>query len=203
MSDCVAPFPFVPFLIIYFKVQPAAEQDVRRITLVGAPILTKVSHRYRLRVINSGSDSAITFSIDYHPLLVIEADRTLVTPTAVTNITVNIAQRYSVIITTNQTEEPEGNYWVRAELQDVAPVAGTNTDIRAIVRYNGTVCTPTTSSNPGVPNSDLSALNEFNLVPAIPITPPPATLYVARLAEHSRSLIIGSPGSTRSISCSL
>lgn len=89
-----------------------------------------------MRLVNTGSFAAIRFSLDYHPLTVIEADGTLVTPYVVTGVVVQVAQRYSVLIHTNQTEG-NGTYWMRTELQTdmfTYDQPGQNTDIRGIVR---------------------------------------------------------------------
>ncbi|EKM52895.1 uncharacterized protein PHACADRAFT_186926 [Phanerochaete carnosa HHB-10118-sp] len=131
---------------------------------------------YRFRFINVDSDVPVTVSLDFHPMTVIEIDKTFTEPYDVSNFTIFTAQRCSVLITTNQTEEPGGNYWIRSELTDPLPTPGYSTDLRAIIRYSNSVDTPTTSSNPGVPNSNLSALNVTDLVPAIPRTLPDATL---------------------------
>ncbi|EKM52908.1 uncharacterized protein PHACADRAFT_100639 [Phanerochaete carnosa HHB-10118-sp] len=130
---------------------------------------------YRLRLIHEGSAAQIRFSIDYHALTVIEADSTLTEPYTVEGITLAVAQRYSVLITTNQTAEPQGNYWIRAELISGLTVSGTNSDIRGIIRYDNSTDTPTTSTDPGVPNSGLSDLNVASLTPAISNTPPSST----------------------------
>lgn len=72
---------------------------------------------YRLRLINSGSLVGEEFSIDNHLLTVIEADGTAVEPVVVSSVFPVIAQRYSVLITTNQSA---GAYWVRMNLDSSA-----------------------------------------------------------------------------------
>lgn len=72
-------------------------------------------HRYRLRIINSGSLAPIRFSVDYHVLTVIEADGTAVEPFDVASVSVQVAQRYSVLLHTNQTADA---YWMRAVLDE-------------------------------------------------------------------------------------
>jgi FtsP/CotA-like multicopper oxidase with cupredoxin domain len=101
-------------------------------------MLSQRSNRYRLRLINSGTFASIRFSIDGHPLRVVEADATPVVPFEVAGvlcclvtthpivislegITIAVAQRYSVLLNTNQTV---GSYWIRAELdRDMFKVA--------------------------------------------------------------------------------
>lgn len=72
---------------------------------------------YRLRIINSGSLVAEQFSVDNHLLTVVEADGTAVEPVVASSVFPVIAQRYSVLITTNQTA---GAYWVRMNLDSSA-----------------------------------------------------------------------------------
>lgn len=68
---------------------------------------------------------------------------------------------------------------MRAEFVSAVTVAGTNSDIRGIIRYDNSTANPTTSSDPGVPNSGLSDLDTTLLAPAIVKTPPTSTKYVA------------------------
>ncbi|GJE96135.1 multicopper oxidase [Phanerochaete sordida] len=130
---------------------------------------------YRLRLIHMGSAAQIRFSIDYHALTVIEADSTLTQSDEVEGITLNVAQRYSVLVTTNQDAEPAGDYWIRAELISAASVSGTTTDIRGIMRYANSTADPTTDTDPGVPGAGLSDLDDTALVPAVATTPPDST----------------------------
>lgn len=94
--------------------------------------------RYRLRLINTGAFTEFEFSIDNHTLSVIEADSTLVQPVTVNRLPIHIAQRYSVIIYTNQTST---NYWMRAQMithcfSDDNPVL--NPDVQALITYTNT-----------------------------------------------------------------
>ena len=73
--------------------------------------------KYSLRLVNTGSFVAMQFSVDGHALEVIEADGTAVRPVAVSSVAVAVAQRYSVLLRTNQTA---GAYWVRAGLDQDA-----------------------------------------------------------------------------------
>lgn len=89
---------------------------------------------YRLRLIHVGSAAQIRFSVDYHPLTLIEADGTLLEPYTVTGVSLDVAQRYSVLLTTNQTAG-NGTYWMRMGLTSPLTVTGTNTDIRGVITY--------------------------------------------------------------------
>ena len=70
-----------------------------------------------VRLVNTGSFVAMQFSVDSHTLEVVEADGTAVRPVAVSSVAVAVAQRYSVLLKTNQTA---GAYWVRAGLDQDA-----------------------------------------------------------------------------------
>ncbi|GJE96134.1 multicopper oxidase [Phanerochaete sordida] len=130
---------------------------------------------YRLRVIHIGSSAQIKFSIDFHKLTVIETDSTLNEPYDVSSVTLAVAQRYSVLITTSENAEPDGNYWIRTEYLSLSPVAGTTTDVRAILRYGDSNADPTTDADPGVPGSDVGPLDLNKLVPFVPETLPAPT----------------------------
>lgn len=69
---------------------------------------------YRLRLVNSGSLAAIRFSVDGHTLSVIEADGTPVVPFSVSGVVLDVAQRYSVLLRTNETG---GAFWMRSTIQ--------------------------------------------------------------------------------------
>jgi FtsP/CotA-like multicopper oxidase with cupredoxin domain len=92
---------------------------------------------YRIRLVNSGSFPAIRFSVDNHPLTLIEADGTLLAPTQVSGVIVAVAQRYSVLLHANQTSVQNGTFWIRATLQTdmfLYQQQGQNVDIRGVIR---------------------------------------------------------------------
>src|SRR6266404_1284883 len=73
-----------------------------------------------------------------HPLTLIEADGTLLSPTQVAGVTVPITQHYSVLLHANQTANANGMYWMCAEIQSdmfmyVQP--GQNLNIRGVIQY--------------------------------------------------------------------
>jgi iron transport multicopper oxidase len=69
--------------------------------------------RYRLRLINMAAFAAYDFSIDNHQMKVIEVDGVdVVTSGYINMIKINVAQRYSVIVTADQSN---GNFWMRAK----------------------------------------------------------------------------------------
>lgn len=108
-----------------------------------ASFVVSQNKRYRFRLINTGSFGEFQFSVDNHTLTVIEADSTLVEPVTVHRLPIHIAQRYSVIIHTNQTAT---NYWIRAWLNtfcfgdDNLPVL--NPNVLALLTYTNTTYEP-------------------------------------------------------------
>lgn len=88
------------------------------------------SQTYRLRLINTGTSlsclpilitdnhltgsfAPIVFSVDHHTLTVIEADGSTVVPYPLSSLELAPAQRYSVLLTTNQSPKA---YWMRATM---------------------------------------------------------------------------------------
>ncbi|CAG8603493.1 1259_t:CDS:2 [Diversispora eburnea] len=96
--------------------------------------------KYRFRIINTSAYAFFTFSIDNHPLKVIEVEGTPVkdTDAAILNvIPITIAQRYSVILTANQ---PIANYYIRASIIDSCLLPRTNDTINynSSINFNAT-----------------------------------------------------------------
>ncbi|RHZ78265.1 hypothetical protein Glove_166g203 [Diversispora epigaea] len=93
--------------------------------------------KYRLRIINTSAFSAFFFSIDKHEMEVIEADGSYTKRNKIHRLPINVAQRYSVIVTANQ---PADNYIMRSEFQkNCMPAAAASLPImKAIVHYEGT-----------------------------------------------------------------
>ena len=90
---------------------------------------------YRLRLVHTGSFASMRFSVDDHPLTIVEVDGTLVQPYTVAGLTLAVAQRYSVLLHTNVTGG--GAFWMRGGVQSdmfTYDEPGQNLDIRGIVR---------------------------------------------------------------------
>lgn len=136
--------------------------------------------RTRLRLINTGAFAEFDLSIDNHTLSVVEADGTLVNPYTVHRLPVHVAQRYSIILQTNQSTST--NYWLRAAM------------VTACFTGNNPVLDPTTlgvvsygENNTVAPIGNYSVdwkdaydvvcqdLDPTLLVPALRAVPPPAT----------------------------
>nr|VWP02110.1 Uncharacterized protein [Ganoderma boninense] len=116
--------------------------------------------RYRFRLVSLSCDPAYTFSIDGHELTVIEADGVETQPVTVNAIQILAAQRYSFVLSANQTID---NYWIRANpnVGILGFAGGINS---AILRYDGAnVVDPVTSQQ-----STQNLLQETDLHPFIP-----------------------------------
>lgn len=126
-------------------------------------VSVKKGTRYRMRLIVMSCGPYYTFSIDGHGMTIIEADGINTAPVIANNITVYPGQRYSFILTANQTV---GNYWIRAEPR-AGPdggIAGYTGGINSgILRYSGApVADPTTSIWSGF---NINPLQEADLHP--------------------------------------
>jgi hypothetical protein len=94
----------------------------------------KKDKKHRLRLINTGIDNNFHVSIDSHNFTVITSDFVPIKPYTISSISINIGQRYDIIIDASQWV---GNYWLRV---DVAIGFGRNsnpTNIKSIIRYEG------------------------------------------------------------------
>lgn len=87
---------------------------------------------YLFRIINSAIQSTYKFYIDNHTMTVINMDFTAIQPYQTNVLNLNIGQRYMVIVKANQ---PAGDYWMRADNQNVCAATIQAVDIKGIVRY--------------------------------------------------------------------
>lgn len=104
---------------------------------VGLPSLDlEPGKNRRLRFINVGVLAEFQIQVDEHELMISEVEGTYIVPRSFHRITINPAQRYSVII--NATR-PEGDvFWLRARMVTECftdPPATFEPEVRAIVRY--------------------------------------------------------------------
>lgn len=133
-------------------------------TLSADLAVISVAHgkRYRFRLVSTSCDLNFVFSIDQHPMTVIEADATNTRPHTVDSIQIFAGQRYSFVLHANQTVD---NYWIRAK-----PNAGHSTFERglssAILRYEGA---PETAPAASVPAVSVKPLLETALRPLVPM----------------------------------
>lgn len=108
---------------------------------------TKVTHgkAYRFRLINHSAFFSFWFSVDNHTVEVVEIDGSEVQPIPFRGVNVNIGQRYSVIVRTNQTS---GNYYMRATFPtscflpfvpySSAGLNSTNFQVMGVLSYDNT-----------------------------------------------------------------
>lgn len=112
--------------------------------------------------------------MDNHTITVIEADATTVEPVETHRLSINIAQRYSIIVSANQ---PEGNYFIRAAMITTC-FAQSNPILDplalAVLSYTETADTPTTSDWTGDDVTICQDLNSTLLTPSEVISAPPA-----------------------------
>lgn len=138
--------------------------------------------RTRLRFINAGAFAEFTFSVDNHTLSVIEADGTMISPSTVHRVPIHVAQRYSVILETNQSTHT--NYWFRGAMITFC-FTGHNdvldTTTKAVVSYSGSVTTaPDDRLSVDWLDAELTECQDLQasaLVPLDVIRPPPATTF--------------------------
>ena len=70
----------------------------------------QTGNQVRLRLISNSASTPLYFSLDNHTLSIVEIDGTEIEPIATTRVFLNPGQRYSVLISANQTV---GNYKMR------------------------------------------------------------------------------------------
>jgi FtsP/CotA-like multicopper oxidase with cupredoxin domain len=136
--------------------------------------------RYRYRLINTGAFATFEFSIDNHPLTVIEADGTATEELSVHRLDIAVAQRYSVIINANQSAN--SNYWMRAQMNTFCfgsdnPVL--DADVKALITYKNNTADPTESVDWKDALDDLCVgLNSSLLTPLFASdAPAPTTMF--------------------------
>ncbi|CAG8535479.1 28852_t:CDS:2 [Dentiscutata erythropus] len=119
--------------------------------------------RYRFRIINTSAMAHFTVSIDKHQMEIIEIDGNNVEKNTVDSCSINIAQRYSVIV--NCTQDV-GNYWIRATISrcsipyqpgDPGTINSNSTlnyNVLGILRYEGAPETnPNSTALSSIPTS--------------------------------------------------
>ncbi|CAG8838531.1 20899_t:CDS:2, partial [Gigaspora margarita] len=120
--------------------------------------------KYRIRIINTSAFSTFIFSIDEHPMDVIEVEGMITQRHTVHRIPINVAQRYSVIVTANQ---PINSYWMRSEMEPACfPVAIINcwTDnVANCVDLDPSNLKPYTSQK--VPNAEMNFTLDIHFHP--------------------------------------
>jgi len=155
--------------------EPPPDSGLINGKMTGSSFNFEPNLRYRLRLINMGTLTEFVFSVDSHVLSVVEADGIALDPVDVHRVPIHVAQRYSVILTTNQTA---GSYNVRAEMQATC-FKLTNNNLNPMVlstmTYGASPSTPNTQDwSDAYPDSCLD-LNSTMIVPQIAMNPPNST----------------------------
>lgn len=131
--------------------------------------------RYRLRLINTGSFAEFQFSVDNHTLSVIEADSTLIQPVTVNRLPIHVAQRYSVVLHTNQVAT---NYWIRAWMNthcfgdSNAPIL--NPNVHALLTYTNTTYEPLPTESVDWSTALELQCQDLDITQLVPLVPEPA-----------------------------
>lgn len=93
-------------------------------------IRVKPNKIYRFRVLGFGEDSMVTFEIPEHTLTIIEVDGILIDPVETDHLELNVGQRYSVLVHTDQKID---NYLMTSKM---IPGPGPDNGL-AILHYKG------------------------------------------------------------------
>ena len=86
-----------------------------------ATIQVEADKTYLFRIINAGALVSLNFAIANHTMTVVRADGTYVNPFDVTSLEVNLAQRYSVLVNTDQ--DPDMSYLAAAQTRGLKQFA--------------------------------------------------------------------------------
>ena len=144
------------------------------------------NENHRLRILNVGAFAEFQFQIDEHVLAVTEVDGTDVWPQSYHRLNLNPAQRYSVVVNTNQSSAD--SFWMRARMIPTCfaePNPYLQNDALAVIRYSSIQkLTEQTAEQPK--SEDWSEalwlecrdLNTTELVPVEAVAAPEADAYV-------------------------
>ena len=169
ISDLYYQSIYVEALLAAERGPPTADNGVINGTMVNPAgtggAYNKVTLRpkktYRLRLINTSVDNHFKVSLDSHNLTVIAADFVPIVPYDTQWLFIGIGERYDVIITANQ---PIGNYWFRAEVQQGCGRNANEGNIKAIFSYVGAALS---NPNSTATTYTQSCNDETNLVPYV------------------------------------
>lgn len=94
---------------------------------------------YLLRIVSAATLVAVNFAIANHSMTIVEADGTYVEPITVRTLDIGVAQRYAVLL---RTDQPDDSYWIETTIRfrDGGPLG------RGYLRY-GSSPPPTTTNN--------------------------------------------------------
>ncbi|CAG8475914.1 6791_t:CDS:2 [Cetraspora pellucida] len=147
----------------------------------------KKGKKYRFRIINMSGSTHYIFSIDEHPLTLIEVDGHLIKEVTLKTIPIHTAQRYSVILNANK---PVKNYYIRAKLTICTPINNQtlnynyslNPNVVGILKYEGAKDkTPDSKAYPLNGSDECTDVNP-NILKPYKINPP-------KIATHKIDLV--------------
>ncbi|KAJ7192668.1 Cu-oxidase-domain-containing protein [Mycena pura] len=134
-----------------------------------AAVSVVLGKRYRFRLVSLSIRGNFIVSIDNHTMTVIETDGVATVPHEVNILNIHAGQRYSLVVTANQ---PVGNYWINAFIDGGNPAHNLLLN-PGILRYKGAPDEePQTPMTAGPTGADAVMLNEWELVPLVPIPAP-------------------------------
>jgi FtsP/CotA-like multicopper oxidase with cupredoxin domain len=151
---------------------------------------------YRLRLINTAVDSTFTVSMDGHPFNVITSDFVPIKSFITNQLTLQIGQRYDVVITANQTAN---NYWFRVNTgncgsNDIYGKVSKTKVVGAILHYDGAPSTAPPYSDPPIAmKTGCNDEDSKNLVPFVP-NQVPTSVVGTNTAINIDSIAVGVNG---------
>lgn len=134
--------------------------------------------KHRIRLINVGAFAEFEFQIDDHEIFVSEVDGTAVEPISFHRVTLQPAQRYSVIV--NASNPDIDSFWLRARMLETCFKERSKTletDIRAVVRYSSSATALATDAPASIDWEEQTQfkcrdLNVSQLAPVEVVSPP-------------------------------
>jgi FtsP/CotA-like multicopper oxidase with cupredoxin domain len=107
--------------------------------------------KYLFQLLNSAIQSTYKFYIDGHKFTVIAADFVPIEPYETTVLSINIGQRYEIIV---EADQEVGDYFLRFDNQNACATTTNSDDIRGIIHYAGSSGGTPTSTAHTYPRKD-------------------------------------------------
>ncbi|KAG0147254.1 hypothetical protein CROQUDRAFT_43212 [Cronartium quercuum f. sp. fusiforme G11] len=149
----------------------------------------KPNQRYRLRLLNIGALAMFQFKIDGHQMHIIEVDGTDVVPYEVESIPIDVAQRYSIVVTAKS--DASTNYLIQANM-DASMFSKPPSTLQ--LNYTSTlVYSPAAQVHPIEPFSLYNMLDERAFTPQVA----QAMLTPTRTIELKATFMMSSDGTNR------
>jgi FtsP/CotA-like multicopper oxidase with cupredoxin domain len=116
----------------------------------------KANENHRLRFINVGAFAWFQVSVDEHQFAITEVDGTDIVPSYETSLMISPAQRYSMIIHTNQTTT--NSFWLRARMvthcwKDPSKPGYGADEVKAVIHYTSNTGSKASKALISQPNS--------------------------------------------------